>query len=64
MVYVASTEDTVNNSQTNEINSNNPEREISLRVSIVCYYIDDDILELLESFKRPHLTLIICVTIL
>lgn len=52
MVYVASTEDTVNNSQTNEINSNNPEREISLRVSIVCYYIDDDILELLESFKK------------
>lgn len=52
MVYVASTEDLINKTKPNENISINFEHEISLRVSIVCYYIDDDILELLQSFKN------------
>jgi len=52
MVYVASTEDSVNNIHENKKSLIDSERKLSLRVSIVCYFIDNDIIELLDSFKK------------
>jgi len=52
MAYVASTEDLINKKQAKNSNSVTLEREVSLQISIVCYYMDNDIIELLESFKN------------